>query len=734
MTHLDLCLYAHPMLRNIGADLGRASDYAPSPFIQSLSPPTPPWPPQPRPPPRSPLSRQIASGKASAVDRFAQTLQRHWGFSTFRPGQREVIEAVVSGRPVLGVMPTGAGKSLCYQLPALMLPGVTVVVSPLIALMKDQVDQLRQRGIPAAAINSTVPLDEQQRMLDDARNGHLKLLYVAPERFRYEGAMARLKRLPIGLFAIDEAHCISHWGHDFRPDYQLLGPAYRELSAPRVAAYTATATAEVRRDIVGSLGLVDPLVTVAGFARDNLHLSVLPIARMKDKPKLAASAIRAGFAADPEHPGVAIVYCATRKHCDEAVDALTGQGFEVQLYHGGLDDDARARAQDAFQRGKRLVMVATNAFGMGVDKPDVRVVVHWDFPGSVDAYYQEVGRAGRDGRRAYGVMLFTYADSRIHEFFIDKSGEDLDPTTRAARAEADRQKLKAIQRFAYHEGCRHAALLRYFGDRSKDCDLSDPTGSRCDNCAGSTGLAKVHLNEHTARKATAPSRAPRDIADDDDPRHAKRRLSDSEEVVVQKALSAVARSRGELELKTIAKALRGSRATDVINGPLFGTKSFGMLDELPEATTLALLRALARAGCIDHGKGRKATLTALGTEVMWRRQSVPLEMPPFSHEGLKKKSASPTAPPSEAPGQPEKAGDADSTLVRALKQRRLVLAKQRGVAPFVIASNALIDRLATLNPDASSDEWLALKGVGEQNLQSLREAFKPLIDSAGLES
>ncbi|HRE91652.1 MAG TPA: DEAD/DEAH box helicase, partial [Myxococcota bacterium] len=181
------------------------------------------------------------------MDRFAQTLQRYWGFSTFRPGQREVIEAVVSGRPVLGVMPTGAGKSLCYQLPALMLPGLTVVVSPLIALMKDQVDQLRQRGIPAACINSTVPPDEQQRMFEDARNGHLKLLYVAPERFRYEGAMARLKRLPVGLFAIDEAHCISHWGHDFRPDYQLLGPAYRELAAPRVAAYTATATAEVRR-------------------------------------------------------------------------------------------------------------------------------------------------------------------------------------------------------------------------------------------------------------------------------------------------------------------------------------------------------------------------------------------------------------------------------------------------------------------------------------------------------
>jgi ATP-dependent DNA helicase RecQ len=646
------------------------------------------------------------------VDRFTQTLERHWGFTSFRPGQREVIEAVVSGRPVLGVMPTGAGKSLCYQLPALMLPGVTLVVSPLIALMKDQVDQLRQRGIAAACINSTVPLDEQQRLLEDARSGHLKLLYVAPERFRYEGAMARLKRLPIGLFAIDEAHCISHWGHDFRPDYQLLGPAYRELAVPRVAAYTATATAEVRRDIVGSLDLKDPLVTVAGFARPNLHLSVLPIARMKDKPRLALAAIRGGLSA--AGPGVAIVYCATRKHCDQAYDALTGHGFDVHVYHGGLDDDARKRAQEAFQSGSRTIMIATNAFGMGVDKAEVRVVIHWDFPGSVDAYYQEVGRAGRDGKRAYGVMLFTYADSRIHEFFIEQSGENLEAEVRAARAEADRQKLKAIQRFAYHEGCRHSALLRYFGDRAKDCDLSDPAGSRCDNCAGKTGLDKVHLTEATSRPR-------RDIADEDGPRHAARRLTEPEEIVVQKALSAVSRARGLLELKGVARALRGSKANDVIKGPLYGTKSFGMLDELPEATVVSLLRALSRAGCIQ---GRKPVVTALGTEVMWRRQSVLLEMPPFSHEGLKKRT----------PADDSAVVSADSTLIRALKQRRLALAKTRGVAPFVIASNALLDRLATLAPDASTSDWLKVKGVGEQNVGPLREAFKAIVDAAGEES
>ena len=654
-------------------------------------------------------------------DRFTQTLERHWGFSAFRPGQREVIEAVVSGRPVLGVMPTGAGKSLCYQLPALMLPGVTVVVSPLIALMKDQVDQLRERGIAAACINSTVPLDEQTRMLEDARNGHLKLLYVSPERFRYEGAMARLKRLPIGLFAIDEAHCISHWGHDFRPDYQLLGPAHRELAAPRVAAYTATATSEVRNDIVVSLGMVDPLVTVAGFARDNLHLSVLPIAAMKDKPKLALRAMTAGLA----EGGVGIVYCATRKHCDAAFDALSGKGFEVCVYHGGLDDDARKRAQESFQRGKKLIMIATNAFGMGVDKPDVRVVIHWDFPGSVDAYYQEVGRAGRDGRRAYGIMLFTYADSRIHEFFIDNGGEGLDTATRTRRADAERTKLKAIQRFAYHEGCRHAALLRHFGDRPKSCDLDDPAGSRCDNCVGSTGLATVMLIEAAGKKPSRESRT-REL-DEDGPGHSPRRLDEPEEVIVQKALSAVARAKGELEIKSIARALRGSKATDVVKGPLFSTKSFGMLDELPEATTLALLRSLAKAGCIQ---GKKPALTALGNEVMWRRQAVPLAMPPFAHTALRKKgklaSAAASAPGSGTPT----AGAGDEDLLRALKQRRLAIAKQRGVAPFLVASNAVLERLATLSPDASRDEWLTIKGVGEQNVGPLREAFKAVLDGA----
>jgi len=643
-------------------------------------------------------------------------LREHWGFDAFRPGQEDIVATLLSGRHVLGVMPTGAGKSLCYQLPALLLPGVALVVSPLIALMKDQVDQLRARGVPAAYLNSTLGLDEQMRVLEDARSGRLKLLYVAPERFRYEGALARLKRLPISLFAVDEAHCISHWGHDFRPEYQTLGTAFRELNVPRLGAFTATATSQVRRDIVDSLGMAEPMVTVAGFARDNLHLSVLAIDQMKDKPRLAGKLLKGALA----EGGVGIVYCATRKNTEAAAAALGKTGLTIVVYHGGLDDAARKKAQEAFQSGSRLVIVATNAFGMGVDKPDVRLVVHWDFPSSLDAYYQEVGRAGRDGRRAWGVMLFTYADMRIHEFLIDKGGEELPAAARVARAEAERHKLKAITRWAYHEGCRHAALLRYFGDRAKSCDLEDPMGSRCDRCAGGTGVPSGdRAGKAPESKASAREAGGRD--DDEAPGFSPRTLSEAEEIVVQKALSAVARAQGAIDMKTLAKALRGSRAADVLKGPLAATKSFGILSDLPEGTTLALLKALGRAGCTE---GKRPRLTTIGSEVMWRRAAVKLAMPPFA-------SAVRPAKKKDEAAQEVAASAVDEALMRALKERRMAVAKERGVAAFLVASNALLERIAELPHNASRDAWLAVKGVGEQNVEPLREAFAKVLREQG---
>jgi len=637
-------------------------------------------------------------------DAVTATLERHFGFKDFRPGQREVVDAILGGRPVVAVMPTGAGKSLCYQLPALLLDGVTIVVSPLIALMKDQVDSLRERGVAAAFVNSSLDAAEQRRVLDDAAHGRIKLLYVAPERFRFQGAWAAIQRLPISLFAIDEAHCISHWGHDFRPDYQTLGRVAKDLGVPRVAAFTATATQQVRHDIVRSLELTDPLVTVAGFMRDNLHLAVLPIHRMREKPRYTRQIIeRAG--------GSAVVYCATRKNCEEAAAQLHKVGIDAVVYHGGMEDDARSKAQEAFANRENLVIVATNAFGMGVDKSNVRAVVHWDVPGSIDAYYQEAGRAGRDGAPAWCTLLFTYADTRVQEFFIDHGGENLPADARAARAEGERQKLRAMVRYAYEEGCRHAAILRYFGDRVRSCDPSADHGASCDNCrpnAGLDGVVVVSPVSHTSGDAR-------------EPRCDARRLDEDEEIIVQKVLSAVARAQGRLAARTLARVLKGSRSHEVLKDPLAATKSHGILSTLSEAALVGLLGALARAGCTT---GRYPTLTPRGIEAMWRRVQLELDVAPFA-EKRPARRATAAAPPPGAPLDP-----ATEDRLRQLKQARFAAAQERGVPAFVVASNKLLEQLATLEPDASRDGWLRVKGVGETNVDPLREVFLPVLQDA----
>ncbi|MCC6622460.1 MAG: ATP-dependent DNA helicase RecQ [Deltaproteobacteria bacterium] len=651
------------------------------------------------------------------MDRIGETLQKDWGFSDFRPGQRAVVESIAAGRQVLAVMPTGAGKSLCYQLPALLLDGVTLVVSPLVALMKDQVDSLTARGVPAACVNSSMDFEAQRQALRAAQAGALKLLYVAPERFRFEGAMAQLKRVPIGFMAVDEAHCISHWGHDFRPDYQNIGEAHRAFGSPRIAAFTATATAHVRQDIVRSLGLVDPVVTVAGFRRPNLHLSVVEIKQMKDKRAWATKVLKSALG----DGGAGIVYCATRKHCEAVADALGRDGLKVVLYHGGLDDAARVQAQERFQATDGVVMVATNAFGMGVDKADVRAVVHWDFPGSVDAYYQEAGRAGRDGKRAFCVMLFTYADQRIHEFFIANGGENLPTPQRVARAEAEQQKLKAMTRWAYHEGCRHQALLRYFGEAGAPCDLSDPDGSRCDNCAGDLGLTLRGTSRPatpTRGKGAAPA-----ASEADDAEQRARALTPDEQVVVQKALSAVARSQGRLDKKALAKILWGSKTADVLADPLAATKSYGILKGMPDATVRRLLAELQRAGCTT---GKAPTLTDRGRDVMWGKRAVELGMAPFGG-GTAKTATSTAAPKVGAAADDAGLGPAETERLRTLKARRQEVAKERGVPAFVVASNALLERLAALRPGASTHEWLEVKGVGDKNVDLLREAFSDLV-------
>ncbi|AKU92150.1 RecQ family ATP-dependent DNA helicase [Vulgatibacter incomptus] len=469
---------------------------------------------------------------------IAGALERHFGFAGFRPGQEAVVRSVLAGKPTVAVMPTGAGKSLCYQLPALLLPGTALIVSPLVALMKDQVDSLSARGIPATFINSSIDDAEKARRLDAVRRGAFKLVYVAPERFRSAAFVEAIREIEISLYAVDEAHCISQWGHDFRPDYTRLGQVRWVLRPPRTLALTATATPEVRDDIVRVLRLKDPKVSVAGFDRPNLFFEVAKVANEHEKLGRIVRSCR---------DGGGVVYCATRRDVEKVAGMLDGRGIRSFAYHAGMGDDDRRRIQDAFMAQDDAVVCATNAFGMGVDKPTIRFVAHFAIPKAIEAYYQEAGRAGRDGRPARAVLLFNHADVYLQERLVEANhpsaamvrdvwkhlrtmgdgelpiGERqvaaavsasplqvgsaikhleraghlqrsarglvvLEPGLEddelrvdfdgiAARRQRELQMVRRMSSYAYHEGCRRSYLLHYFGDEPVPC-------SGCDVCNG----------------------------------------------------------------------------------------------------------------------------------------------------------------------------------------------------------------------------------------------------------
>jgi len=492
---------------------------------------------------------------------IAAALERHFGFSAFRPGQEPVVASVLEGTSTVAVMPTGAGKSLCYQLPAMLLPGTALVVSPLVALMKDQVDSLQARGIAATFINSSIDDGEKARRIDAMRRGEYKLVYVAPERFRSSAFLDALAEVPLSLYAVDEAHCISQWGHDFRPDYTRLGQVRWILRPPRTLALTATATPEVRDDIVRVLRLKDPKVSVAGFDRPNLFFEVVKVAN--EHEKLSRIVQAAGT-------GGGVVYCATRRDVEKVAAMLDDRGIRSLAYHAGMDDDDRRRVQDAFMERDDAVVCATNAFGMGVDKPTIRFVAHFAIPKAIEAYYQEAGRAGRDGEAARAFLLFNHADVYLQERLIEAnhpspalladvwkklvalgSGEAserqlasaasasplqvgaalkaleraghvhrtprgftlaegaatgelrVDVETIATRRERELAMLRRMAGYAYHTACRRKYLLGYFGDEPEGC-------SGCDVCSGPTAAPSVEAP--AGRRSRRSSRGGRDEA------------------------------------------------------------------------------------------------------------------------------------------------------------------------------------------------------------------------------
>jgi ATP-dependent DNA helicase RecQ len=435
---------------------------------------------------------------AICVSQLLTTLQKHFGHHTFRPGQEQLVAAVLSGRDVLAVMPTGSGKSLGYQLPAVVLPGTTLVVSPLISLMKDQVDDLNRRGIASAALHSMLSSESRREVVNAARAGRLRLLYVAPERFASNDFVRLLGELTIARFVIDEAHCVSEWGHDFRPDYRRLRAAAatcrtsdEKPGRPPIAAFTATATPEVRDDIVALVGLESPQILVAGFDRPNIYLRVERIDDEEEKHELLPRLVSGRRA---------LVYAATRRSAEAAAATLQGAGIQAAAYHAGLEDEQRTRVQDAFAAGSLRVVCATNAFGMGIDRPDVDAVVHFAIPGSVEAYYQEIGRAGRDGRPATATLLWDYADVATRQFLIDSprgekprrsafirrkaasvgaagAASEVDSTEVAGRKEIEHEKLHRMIAYAETSQCLRATILHYFGDPA----VRDRCGS-CGNC------------------------------------------------------------------------------------------------------------------------------------------------------------------------------------------------------------------------------------------------------------
>jgi ATP-dependent DNA helicase RecQ len=537
-------------------------------------------------------------------DDIRAALGKWFHHDAFRTGQLEAVRECVEGRDVVVIMPTGSGKSICYQLAAMLLPGTTLVVSPLIALMKDQTDALDALGIPSTFINSSVSAGEMSLRLSGLAAGLFKLVYVAPERFRNERFQEALAHTRVSLLAVDEAHCISQWGHDFRPDYLNLRNVASHLPGVRIMAVTATATPDVRRDIVKQLGLGEPprqqpIVHVHGFARENLSITVSRCATHDEKTAHVMKAVR-------DH-GCGIVYVATRKQAERVYErvvrdlafsgglAAGGVKPDVILYHGALADKARKEAQELFTSSSCPVVIATNAFGMGVDRPDIRFVVHWDVPGSIEAYYQEIGRAGRDGKPAFCDLLFNYADVRTQEFFIEnnfRKGDDDDdegrPAPSPAEAEAARRlkraKLDAMLQFVDCRGCRHKYILEYFGE--------DATHAKCGGC------------DHCSGAGARP-------------------LSEAQWIVVQKVLSCVARMKGRFGPRRIIQVLTGDDDPILEEKGLTSLSTYGILQNTNPRLISQLLDRLADAGCIavSDDAYHLMSITEKGVAVAHRRLS-----------------------------------------------------------------------------------------------------------------
>jgi ATP-dependent DNA helicase RecQ len=634
-----------------------------------------------------------SSAESARLD-LLQQLRHRFGFDSFRHGQREVMEAVLLGRDVLAVMPTGQGKSLCFQLPATLTPGLTIVVSPLIALMKDQVDALRARGIAASAFHSGLSQPERDRIIQDMHLGKLRLLYLAPERMQHEWFMRNLRRAGPSLLVVDEAHCISHWGHDFRPDYLRLGELRRQLDSPPCLALTATATARVQQDIRDKLEFRQALTVITGFRRPNLQFSIRLCSAKSDKMHLVESLVQS------TPTGRAIIYCATRRHVEEVAQALKKSHPNVSYYHAGLDDELRAVIQDRFTKDQVRILVATNAFGMGIDKPDVRLVVHYDVTGSLEAYYQEAGRAGRDGLPSRCVLLFQQSDVATQEFFIQKSGEGLSQAGAdiRQRQEASRELLRGMVAYAYSKQCRQLTFLNYFGD------VEETTLGPCGQCDVCT--------------------APPVVAEPDQD------LLQS----VRTILATVAQFQGRFGASRIADILYGSTGKAIIDLHLHTTKSYGRLRAVGRSGVSRLIRRLAASGhllfdgleypvVILSTKG--AAVLNSGQPLVWEQDHLPVVSTRKERGSTQVTNKAEVHTPSVL-----HAGHPDRELFERLRILRANLAAEEGVASFLVFHDKTLRHIASARP-GSIGELESVPGIGPAKLERYGKQVLQVVNEDG---